>query len=73
MVAIYSDVDGDGVGSGPIQSSCTGSGPPPPGWSFLGFDPLDTLADPDSALVSDFDLDIQRLLVDSDGEDDYIP
>ena len=71
MVVTYADVDGDGVGSGPFQPLCVGLGPPP-GSSFLGFDPLDTLTDPSSALVSDFDLNVPSLIIDSDGDDDDI-
>lgn len=62
MVATYSDVDGDGVGSGPILPECVGL-EPPPGASFLGFDPLDTLTDPTSASVSDFDLNLPTLII----------
>lgn len=71
MVATYTDLDGDGVGSGPLQPLCVGLGPPP-GSSFLGFDPLDSLTDPNSTLVSDFDLNFQSLIVDSDGDDDDV-
>jgi hypothetical protein len=66
MMASYSDVDGDGVGSGPMVPLCVGTGSAPFGSSFLGFDPLDTVTDPDSALVSDFDLNIPSLIVETD-------
>ena len=69
MVVTYTDVDGDGVGSGPLQPLCVGSAPPP-GSSFLGFDPLDSLTDPMSTLISDFDLNVSSLVVDSFASDD---
>ena len=71
MVATYLDVDGDGVGSGAIQHSCLGA-TPPPGSSFKGFDPLDTSV-AGSALVSDFDLNIAGLFVESEADDDDLP
>jgi len=71
MVATYIDIDGDGVGSGAIQHSCVGAAPPP-GSSFKGFDPLDTTV-AGSALVSDFELKIAGLFVESEADDDDLP
>jgi hypothetical protein len=71
MVGTYIDVDGDGVGSGAMAASCVGTAPPS-GSSFLGFDPLDTLTDPNSALVADFDLNVPSLLVEQDNFSDDI-
>ena len=44
----------------------------PSGFSIRGYDPVDIAGDPQSALVSDFDLDSSVLTVDSDGDDDDI-
>jgi len=54
-VLTYEDIDSDGVGSGSGILSCIGIDPPS-GFSLYGYDPVDTLSDPDSAAIADFDL-----------------
>jgi hypothetical protein len=71
IVALYRDIDGDGVGSGPYQLQCIG-GQPAAGLSLRGYDPLDVLNDPDSPLVADFDVG-QHIFVDPTGEEDDTP
>jgi hypothetical protein len=69
VVALYEDKDGDAVGSGRFEATCIGDAVPS-GFSILGYDPVDIAGDPQSALVSDFDLDVFVLTVpDSDGDD----
>jgi hypothetical protein len=70
VVALYQDIDGDGVGSGPYQLQCIGSYAGP-GLSLRGYDPLDSTTDPDSLRVSDFDLGI-RIFVDPTPEEEEI-
>ena len=68
VVALYEDKDGDAVGSGRFEATCIGD-VVPPGFSILGYDPVDIAGDPQSAPVSDFDLDVSVLTVpDSDGD-----
>lgn len=69
MAAVYPDADGDGVGSGAFDVRCIGTNAAV-GFSLLGYDPLDTLSDPSSAQVSDLELDVLNIVVDSDGDDD---
>jgi hypothetical protein len=71
IVALYRDIDGDGVGSGPYQLQCIG-GQPSAGLSLRGYDPLDLLNDPDSPLVADFDVG-QHIFVDPTLEEDDTP
>jgi len=52
---IYHDLDGDGVGSGKGLLTCIGSAPES-GFSFLGYDPIDDLSNPDSKMISDTDI-----------------
>jgi len=70
MVAVYEDVDGDGVGSGRLSVRCIGSRAPA-GLSMLGYDPLDVLGDPDSLRISDFDSEIRSYLVQPRKRDDW--
>jgi hypothetical protein len=50
-MAVYHDVDGDGVGSGGGASTCVGTGAPA-GFSLLGYDPIDDPSDPNAAGVT---------------------
>jgi hypothetical protein len=68
VVVLYRDVDGDGVGSGAGQTTCMGNIPPPE-WSMRGYDPVDSLTDPDSISISDFDLSPAVLTPPQSGED----
>jgi hypothetical protein len=69
VVALYRDIDGDGVGGGRYELHCIGN-QMPIGYSMRGYDPLDTLNDPDSAHVSDFDL--RQIYVDPSHSDDLV-
>lgn len=62
MVVIYQDHDGDGVGSGPGETTCVGEFAPY-GYSLLGYDPLDNLSDPDSFSITELDIPISALVV----------
>ena len=55
MVALYDDVDGDGTGSGSFTVRCIGQHAPA-GFSLLGYDPVDSVNDQNSALVSELSL-----------------
>jgi hypothetical protein len=52
---LYVDADGDGVGAGAGQISCVGTAAPP-GFSLLGYDPLDDPSDPTAAVISSLEL-----------------
>ncbi|MGC3981841.1 MAG: hypothetical protein QM808_11310 [Steroidobacteraceae bacterium] len=52
---VYSDRDGDGVGSGNGVIICIGASAPS-GYSLAGYDPLDDATDSNSMSVSDFDI-----------------
>jgi hypothetical protein len=54
-MGIYTDRDGDGVGSGAVDTSCVGS-VAPAGYALTGYDPLDDPSDPTSLITSSFDL-----------------
>jgi hypothetical protein len=59
---IYVDIDGDGTGSGGVQVRCIGQHAPV-GYSLLGYDPIDSLTDTNSALISNLELSTWLLLV----------
>ncbi len=68
FVVTYTDVDGDGVGSGRGELSCMGARAPS-GQSMLGYFPIDTLRNPESESVSDSELPVYILIaIDSDGD-----
>jgi len=55
LMMLYVDADGDGVGAGAGQISCVGTAAPP-GFSLLGYDPLDDPSDPTAAVISSLEL-----------------
>lgn len=55
FMTIYADADGDTVGAGHGTVTCVGTSAGP-GFSLLGYDPLDDPADPNAAAVSTLDL-----------------
>lgn len=72
MVVIYQDIDGDGVGSGQGETTCMGE-LASDGYSIFGYDPVDTLLDPDSFSITDFDIPASTITVmESDADPDDV-
>ncbi len=67
-VVVYKDIDGDLVGSGPGKVSCIGK-TPSDGYSILGYDPVDSLSNPESSNITDFDLPPSIITVIASEED----
>ena len=72
MVVIYQDIDGDGVGSGLGDTTCIGDSASD-GYSIFGYDPVDTLLDPDSFSITDFNIPTSIITVmESDADPDDV-
>lgn len=55
FMTVYADADGDAVGAGRGAVTCIGNGAAP-GFSLLGYDPLDDPTDANSAGISNVEL-----------------
>jgi hypothetical protein len=65
FMTIYADADGDAVGAGPGNVTCIGVNAVP-GFSLLGYDPLDDPQDSASAGISTLDLSSWQLTAPED-------
>jgi hypothetical protein len=70
-MAIYSDMDGDGTGSGTPLRRCIGS-TVPDGYVLTGYDPLDDPDDPSSVAVSTLVQSSSALAVPDETDDDDV-